>query len=537
VCIVVLPATRNPSGVQPLHRKPELHGKIRFMTPSAQQTTASRLLIADLEHVVGRRNVVWKPEDLLLYEYDGSIDRAAPRVVVLPGSAEEAAECVKVANRHDAFIVPRGAGTGLSGGAIPLRDSVVIGLARLNRILDVDIENRVAIVEPGLVNLELSNRIAKHGLYYAPDPSSQKACTIGGNVAENAGGPHCLALGTTTNHVLGIEVILADGTLLWLGGPERESTGYDLRGAFIGSEGTFGVVTKVAVRLLRIPEKIHTMLAAFTSLDAASQTVSDIIAAGIVPSALEMMDRVTIDACEPVYHPGYPADAEAVLIVELDGLTESVEEQSTLVEDVCNRNEASELRSADDPAKRAELWATRKGAIGAFGTIAPSYYLVDGVVPRTRLQQVMRQVKAVGDELGLTIGNVFHAGDGNLHPCILFNERNKDEVLKVIQAGERILEICVEHGGALSGEHGIGIEKQAYMPLVFTDDDMNAMKGLREAFLNPDHGTRDTGENTGKMPISERFNPGKIFPGGANHGEAYGITEHSVRRAGRADEV
>jgi glycolate oxidase len=407
-------------------------------------------------------------------------------------------------------------------------------MARLNRVLEVDVENRVAIVEPGLVNLELSNHVEQFGLYYAPDPSSQKACTIGGNVAENAGGPHCLALGTTTNHVLGIQVVLADGSLLWLGGTNRESNGYDLRGAFIGSEGTFGIVTKVAVRLLRIPEKIHTILAAFTSLDAASQTVSDIIAAGIVPSALEMMDRVTIDACEPVYHPGYPADAEAVLIVEIDGLTEAVVEQAALVDGICNKNGASELREADDPEKRADLWATRKGAIGAFGTIAPSYYLVDGVVPRTKLRQVMQQVKSVGYELALTIGNVFHAGDGNLHPCILFNERAPGEVQKVIEAGERILEICVEHGGALSGEHGIGIEKQAYMPLVFTDADMDTMKGLREAFLNPNVESTDS---AGSASISERFNPGKIFPGGASHGEAYGITENSVRRSNRADEV
>lgn len=522
------------------------------MTTQTSAPAANIQLIKDLQKVVGEESVVWRPEDLLLYEYDGSIDRAKPKVVALPGSAEEAAECVRVANRHDAYISPRGAGTGLSGGAIPLRDSVVIGLSRLNKVLELDVENRVAIVEPGLVNLELSNYMEQFGLYYAPDPSSQKACTMGGNVAENAGGPHCLALGTTTNHVLGIEVVLADGTLLWLGGEERDAPGYDLRGAFIGSEGTFGIVTKVAVRLLRIPESIHTMLAAFNTLDEASQTVSDIIAAGIVPAALEMMDRVTIDACEPVYHPGYPADAAAVLIVELDGLTEAVEEQSKQVREICERNNASELRSADDPAKRANLWATRKGAIGAFGTIAPSYYLVDGVVPRTKLQEVLRQVSEIGSELGLTIGNVFHAGDGNLHPCILFNERNKGEVHKVIEAGERILRLCVEHGGALSGEHGIGIEKQAYMPLVFTDDDMDAMKGLRDAFLNPVHSasvsegetpTDGLGESpavpkiAAPMPISERFNPGKIFPGGANHGEAYGITEHSVRRASPGDEV
>ena len=535
------------------------------MTSTQSRSSASVQLIRDLQQAIGRDNVVWRPEDLLLYEYDGSIDRATPKVVALPGTAEQVAECVKVANRHNAYISPRGAGTGLSGGAIPLRDAVVIGLSRLNKVLNVDVINRVALVEPGLVNLELSQHVAKHGLYYAPDPSSQKACTIGGNVAENAGGPHCLALGTTTNHVLGIEVVLADGSIMWLGSETREEPGYDLRGAFIGSEGTFGIVTKVAVRLLRVPESIHTMLAAFRTLDEASQTVSDIIGAGIVPSALEMMDRVTIDACEPVYHPGYPADAEAVLIVELDGLREAVEEQATLVRAVCDRNGASEIRAADDPAKRAELWATRKGAIGAFGTIAPSYYLVDGVVPRTKLQAVMRQVKEIGEELGLTIGNVFHAGDGNLHPCILFNERNKGEVQKVIEAGERILALCVEHGGALSGEHGIGIEKQAYMPLVFTDDDMDAMKLLREAFLHPVDGNSasplliptgmpgDAGHgaegpdlsssatapatSSPALSISERFNPGKIFPGGAQHGAAYGITEHSVRRAHRGDEV
>jgi glycolate oxidase len=336
-------------------------------------------------------------------------------------------------------------------------------------------------------------------------------------------------------------VVLADGSIVWLGSENRETPGYDLRGAFIGSEGTFGIVTKVAVRLLRIPESIHTMLAAFTTMDAASQTVSDIIAAGIVPSALEMMDRVTIDACEPVYHPGYPADAEAVLIVELDGLTEAVEEQADLVRSVCNRNGASELRTADEPGRRAELWATRKGAIGAFGTIAPSYYLVDGVVPRTKLQAVMRQVREIGAELGLTIGNVFHAGDGNLHPCILFNEQNRDEVVKVIEAGERILTLCVEHGGALSGEHGIGIEKQAYMPLVFTEDDMAAMRRLRDAFLEPSGGIKfqDGGlpATSHRLTVSERFNPGKVFPGGAQHGEAYGITEHSVRRSHRGDEV
>ena len=426
-------------------------------------------LIQRLRGIVGEEYVIWGSDDLLLYEYDGSIDRSPPGAVVLPGSSEELAECVKAAHEYDANIVPRGAGTGLSGGAVPLHDSVVLPVTRLNRVLEVDVENRVAIVEPGLVNIELSEAVAQYGLYYAPDPSSQRACTIGGNVAENAGGPHCLALGVTTNHVLGVEVVLADGEKVWLGGTSRDTFGFDLRGAFIGSEGTLGIVTKVAVRLMRKPEAVLTMLAAFRSLDDASQSVSDIIGGGMVPSAIEMMDRVTIDACEPVYHPGYPEDAEAVLIVELDGLRETVDEHGQRVRDICRTNNSSEIREAEDDAERAVLWATRKGAIGAFGTIAPNYYLVDGVVPRTKLRDVMRQVREIGEELELTIGNVFHAGDGNLHPCILFDGRDRAQVRRVIECGERILEACVNAGGALSGEHGIGIEKQAYMPLVFTE--------------------------------------------------------------------
>ncbi len=473
------------------------------------------VLIRRLREIVGEEYVIWGSDDLLLYEYDGSIDRSSPGAVVLPGNAQELADCVRIAYEHDANIVPRGAGTGLSGGAVPLHDSVVLPVTRLNRVLEVDVENRVAIVEPGLVNIQLSNAVAQYGLYYAPDPSSQGACTIGGNVAENAGGPHCLALGVTTNHVLGIEVVLANGDKTWLGSMARETFGYDLRGAFIGSEGTLGIVTKVAVRLMKKPETVLTLLAAFASLDDASQSVSDIIGAGMVPSALEMMDRVTIDACEPVYNPGYPDDAEAVLIVELDGLRETVDEHGQQVRDICYSNNASEIREAEDDAKRAELWATRKGAIGAFGTIAPNYYLVDGVVPRTKLRDIMRQVRAIGEELGLTIGNVFHAGDGNLHPCILFDGRDRSQVRRVIECGERILEACIAAGGALSGEHGIGIEKQAYMSLVFTEDDMAAMAKLRPAF-----------------GAGDRFNPGKVFPGGAVHGSAYGISEDAFRPTG-----
>ncbi len=495
------------------------------------ETSVSPALISDLSQIVGDQYVIWRSGDLLVYEYDGSIDKATPQAVVLPATAEEVAEVVKIANKHGAYIVARGAGTSLSGGAVPLRDSVVIALTRLTDLVEVDAENRVAIVEPGMINLHLSQQVSHLGLFYAPDPASQKTCTIGGNIGENAGGPHCLALGVTTNHVLGLEVVLADGSLTWFGGTERESTGYDLRGAFVGSEGTLGIVTKIAVRLLPKPETTHTMLAAFTTMDGASNTVSEIIAAGMVPSALEMMDRKTIDAVEPFYHPGYPDEAEAVLIVEVDGLKEAVEEQTETVLAICNKNGAMEIREAEDEETRAKLWETRKGAIGAYGTIAPTYYLVDGVVPRTKLREVLQQVDQIAAELDITVANVFHAGDGNIHPAILFNDRNPEEVKQAILAGAKILEACVAAGGALSGEHGIGIEKQAYMPLVFNEEDLKAMARLRTAFI---------GESPADAPIAvpslgERFNPGKVFPGGAVHGEAYGITPESFRPTGTHD--
>ncbi|MBT3996639.1 MAG: FAD-binding protein, partial [Chloroflexi bacterium] len=346
------------------------------MSPKITETSVSSTMISELSRVVGDSYVIWKAEDLLVYEYDGSIDKASPQAVVLPSTAEEVEAVVKIANKHGAYIVARGAGTSLSGGAVPLRNSVVIALTRLTKLIEVDAKNRVAIVEPGMINLHLSQKVSHLGLFYAPDPASQKTCTIGGNIGENAGGPHCLALGVTTNHVLGLEVVLADGSRTWFGGTQRESSGYDLRGAFVGSEGTLGIVTKIAVRLLPKPETIHSMLAAFTTMDAASDTVSEIIAAGMVPAALEMMDRKTIDAVEPFYHPGYPKEAQAVLIVEVDGLVESVEEQTETVLAICNKNGAMEIREADDEATRAKLWETRKGAIGAYGTIAPTYYLV-----------------------------------------------------------------------------------------------------------------------------------------------------------------
>ncbi|HIF13610.1 MAG TPA: FAD-binding protein [Dehalococcoidia bacterium] len=452
-------------------------------------------LVRDLEKVVEPTHVVWKPEDLLVYEYDGSIDRNNPGAVVVPATAEQVAEIIKIARKHEVPVVPRGAGTGLSGGAIAMDGAIVLVLTRLNKVLEIDKENRVAIVEPGVVNLELGQAVAPYGLQYVPDPSSQSACTIGGNVGENAGGPHCLAYGVTTNHVLGMEVVLADGTVTWLGGDSREVPGYDLRGVFIGSEGTLGVVTKVAVRLVPIPEAIRTMVAAFSSVEAASETVADIVASGVIPGAVEMIDRLCIEAVEPAFHPGYPEDAQAILLVEVDGLIETVAEQAALVEELCRKHGTTDWRTAEDEVERETLWASRKKALGALGRLAPNYYLIDGVIPPTRLPETMSKINALSDELDIPIANVLHAGDGNLHPCILFDSRDPVQVEKALIAGGRILEMCVEVGGALSGEHGIGLEKQGYLPLVFTDEDLEAMARLKPAF-----------------GAAGMFNPGKIFP-------------------------
>ena len=454
-------------------------------------------LIQQLKEVVGDAYVVHLPEDLLVYEYDGSVDRALPQAVVLPASTEEVSKAVKVAQLHDLPVVARGAGTGLSGGAIAEAGGIVLALTRMTGILEIDPDDRLAVVEPGVVNIDLSLAASKHGLYFAPDPSSQKACTIGGNVAENSGGPHCLAYGVTTNHVLGMEVVLADGTVHWLGGRSREEPGYDLCGIVIGSEGTLAIATKIAVRLLKEPEAVKTLLAVFKELDSASQAVSGIIAAGIVPAALEMMDRLCIEAVEPAVHAGYPEGAGAVLLVEVDGLNQAVEEEAAEIESVCQQFGPMEIRTAEDAAERERLWSGRKGVLGALGRLAPNYYLVDGTIPRTRLMEVLRRIGEISVESGLPIANLLHAGDGNLHPSVLFDERKPDETRRALAAGGEILKLCVESGGVLSGEHGIGLEKQEYMPLMFTGDDMEAMARLLPAF--------ETGG---------RLNPGKVFPKG-----------------------
>lgn len=457
-----------------------------------------KALIARLKKIVGDAYVVHEPDGLIVFEYDGSVDRAMPAAVVLPASTAEVSEVMTLAREYGMPVVARGAGTGLSGGAIAEHGGLVLSLTRMNKIIEIDPVNRLAVIEPGVVNLDLSAAAAEHDLYYAPDPSSQQACTIGGNVAENSGGPHCLAYGVTTNHVLGVEAVLADGTVTWLGGRTTETPGYDLRGIVIGSEGTLAVATQIVVRLLRRPEAVKTLLAVYEKLDAASAAVSDVIGSGIVPAAMEMMDDLAIAATEPAVNAGYPDGAGAVLLVEVDGLKESVEEESELVESIMERHAPMEIRVAQDAAERQRLWAGRKGALGALGRLAPNYYLIDGTIPRTRLVEVMAKIKEISAESGFPIANVLHAGDGNLHPSILFDERIPGETERVLEIGGRILKLCVDEGGVLTGEHGIGIEKREYMPYMFSGDDLATMAGLKDAF-----DTRDA------------LNPGKIFPQGS----------------------
>ena len=473
-------------------------------------------IIKELEDIVGKPNVIYHPEDLLVYEYDGSIDKAIPEAVVFPATTEEVSKLVALAHREDIPVVGRGSGTGLSGGAIASLGGLQIALTRMRGILEIDVANGLAVVEPGVVNLDLDYEAHKYGMRYAPDPSSQKACSLGGNIAENAGGPHCLAYGVTTNHVLGMEVVLEDGSVTWLGGKTREVPGYDLRGVFVGSEGTFGIATKIVVRLLPLPESVHTLLGAFADVDSACNAVSSIIGKGIVPAAIEMIDAACIKAILNVTKGVLPGDAGAVLLVEVEGIEEEVKELSGEVEATMYDAGAEDVRVALEAQERERLWAARKGAFGALGSLAPNYYLVDGVVPRTRLTETLRRVAEIGERYGLLVANVFHAGDGNLHPCIAFDEREPGATGRVIQAGEEMVKVCVEMGGTLSGEHGIGLEKKAYMPLIFTQEDMDVMVRVRDAF-SP----------------SVRFNPGKIFPWWAGIRPGHATQGGLQRRTGR----
>jgi glycolate oxidase len=457
--------------------------------------TLPATVIEELRRIVGRESVIDSANDLRIFERDASIEGALPDAVVLPATTEQVADVVRVAAKHRIPVVPRGAGTGLSGGAVTIRGGIALQVTRMRRILEIDPVAQTAMVEPGVVNLELSLVAAAHGLFYAPDPASQKACSIGGNAANNSGGPHCLYYGVTTNHVLGMEVVFADGSVQWVSGDSPERVGLDLCGVLVGSEGTMGVITKIKVRLLRTPPSVATLLAAFPTVETASQAVSAVIAAGIVPAALEMMDRVTVGAVEAHYHAGYPTDAGAVLLAEVDGIPESTRELMAAVREVLAANQGYAMREAQSQSERDLLWQGRKGAIGALGRIKPNYYLHDGVVPRSRLPQVLSAVGEIGEHYKLPVANVFHAGDGNLHPNIMFDIREPGIMHQVEGAGEEMLRAVVELGGALSGEHGIGLEKSAFMPWIFSPDDLEAMQRVKGVF-DPDG----------------ILNPGKIFP-------------------------
>ncbi len=459
-------------------------------------------LINDLCAIVGPRYVLVEKEDVVVYEQDGSIFQVMPEIVVVPGNTEEVSQVVKAAQRAGVPIVPRGSGTGLAGGSVPAEGGIVLSLARLDRILKIDLQNRIAVVEPGVINLDITKAVAKDGFFYAPDPSSQAACSIGGNVANNSGGPHTLAYGVTTNHVLGVEVVLDDGQIIWLGGEVPDTPGYDLCGVFVGSEGTMGIVTKTIVKLMKNRESVRTLLAIFDEMDTATRTVVDITAAGIIPAALEIMDRTTIEAIERGAPVGLPRDAEAVLIVEVEGLREQTERALEMARGICQGNGAREARVARDESERQLLWKGRKGAFGAMGALAPNYYVQDGVVPRSQLPEMMRRIAAISKQFNLRIANVFHAGDGNLHPNILFDMRTPGELDRVIEAGAATLRACIELGGSITGEHGIGLEKKAYIGLLFNEADLDAMTRVRKVF-DPDG----------------RFNPAKLFPTPISCGE------------------
>jgi glycolate oxidase len=457
-------------------------------------------LIAQLKDAIGPAYVLYRPEELMLYEYDGSaLDQSSPDLVVVPATTEEVAAVARLAHAAGVPVVPRGAGTGLAGGSVPDQGGIVLSLARLDKVLHIDPLGRTATVQPGVINVELSQLVAKHGLHFAPDPSSQRSSTIGGNAASNAGGPHCLKYGVTTNHVLAATVVLSDGTILRLGGEAPDAPGYDLLGVFVGSEGTLGVLTELVVRLTPDAEDVRTFLAIYDDLDGASSSVSTIIADGIIPAALEMLVGEGIAAVEASVHAGYPPDARAVLLIEIDGLREDLDQQAEQISAICMANGAREVRAATDPAQRARLWAGRKGALAACGRIKPHYHIQDGVVPRSRLPEVLRLTEEVSERYGIIIVNIFHAGDGNLHPLLLFDLREEGVRERAIAAGEEILRACVAAGGSISGEHGIGMEKRDYLSWLFNADDLGSFREMRAVF-----------DPSGQM------NPCKLLPMGSS---------------------
>ncbi len=456
-------------------------------------------LIARLQEIVGSPYVLHRPEDVVVYEQDAFlVARALPELVVLPGSTEEVAAVIRCAHQTGIPVVTRGAGTGLNGGSIPIEGGLVLVLTRMNHIYAIDPRSRVAIVDPGVINVDLTTAAARYGLFYAPDPGSQTVSTIGGNIGNNAGGPHCLFHGVTSNHVLAVELVLPSGEVMWLGSHSGDVASYDLCGVVVGSEGTLGTVTKAVVRLLRRPEAVRTLLAVFETIDDASETVSEVIANGIVPAAMEMMDAMVMTAVEAAIHAGYPADAGAVLLIDVEGHTEELPRLVDRIAAICQGHRPRLLRTAATDQERQLLWKGRREGAGALGRLAPSYYLHDGVVPRTKLPEVMRRVAEIGRTYNLPIGNLFHAGDGNLHPVILFDPREPNIFERVVRAGEEILHACVDAGGTITGEHGVGIEKREYMRWLFTDADLESMRRVKRAF----------------DPRS-LMNPGKLLPVGS----------------------
>jgi len=484
------------------------------MATSEQQIETRDELIDELREIVGDEGVLSEPDELLVYECDGLPQhKHPPRAVVFPTSTEEASEVLKLLSEQGVSFAPRGAGTGLSGGALAINRGVVIELARMRGILNIDPDNRIAVVQTGLVNAQLSRAVAPYGLYYVPDPSSQPSCTIGGNIAENAGGIHCLKYGTTTDHVLGARVVLSDGSIVDL---EANMPGLDLLGTFVGSEGTFGIATEATLRLLPIPPAIRTLLADFTNVDDASRAVSAIIAAGMLPAALEMMDNEIIRAVEAsVFTAGLPVDAQAVLLVELDGIEAGLDDDAEKVEAILLAHGARSVRRAADENERKKLWAARKGAFGAVGRLSPDIMIQDAVVPRSRLPEVLAETYRISAQYKIKLANVFHAGDGNLHPLICFDLRRGDDLERVRQAGREIMETCVRAGGSITGEHGVGLDKSGYLPLIFSDDDMDTMLRVRSAF-DP----------------SGLCNPGKIIPLPRGCGEGRAVATQQVSEPG-----
>ncbi len=462
-------------------------------------------LIRQFEAAIGKDKVIRKREQLLVYECDGLTSyRQRPAVVVLPRTTEEVAAIVRICDREQVPFVARGAGTGLSGGALPVEDCVLIVTALMRQILKIDYENQRITVQPGVINNWVTQAVSGAGFYYAPDPSSQIICSIGGNVAENSGGVHCLKYGVTTNHVLGLKLVLPDGAIVDVGGSIPEMPGYDLTGLFVGSEGTLGIATEITLRILKAPEAVRVLLADFTAIEAAGAAVSDIISSGIIPGGMEIMDNLSINAVEDVVATGcYPRDAAAILLVELDGLEVDVETNSQRVTAICQQNGARSVVSATDPEQRLKLWKGRKAAFAAAGHMSPDYYVQDGVIPRTQLSYILQEIEQLSQQYGFRIANVFHAGDGNLHPLILYDNAVPGALEKVEELGGEILKRCVQVGGSLSGEHGIGADKRCYMPAMFNATDLDTMCWVRQVF-NP----------------KGLANPDKIFPTPRTCGEA-----------------